>query len=145
LAQDITTASYGGVGGYDTPIPLIIKRGQEIRFLQNEDYTYVIAQVDVNAIPGDPTQVPPIPDRYTCHLYLDRPLATGLSNISSNINNINRGYLIREYQVDPSKLVINAPKLVGGAPGYLTPQYMSPELIASLDKTVETLKENGIL
>ena len=55
------------------------------------------------------------------------------------------GILIRENQVDPSKLVINAPKLVGGAPGYLTPRYMSPDLIASLDKTVETLKENGIL
>jgi hypothetical protein len=143
LAQDITTASYGGVGGYDTPIPLIIKRGQEIRFLQNEDYTYVITQVDARAIPGDPPMG--IPPTYRCHLYLDRPLATGLSNISSNINNINRGYLIREYQVDPTKLVINAPKLVGGASGYLTPQYMSPDLIANLDKTVETLKENGIL
>jgi hypothetical protein len=138
LAQDITTASYGGVGGYDTPIPLIIKRGQEIRFLQNEDYTYTIIQTDIDAIPGDPTMG--IPPTYKCHLYLDKSISTNLNN-----RTINNGYLIREYQTDPSKLVINVPKLVGGAPGYLTPEYMSPDLIANLDKTVETLKENGIL
>jgi len=41
--------------------------------------------------------------------------------------------------------VINSPKLIGGAPGYLTPQYMTPELATNLDGVVETLKETGIL
>jgi hypothetical protein len=86
-----------------------------------------------------------IPPTYRCHLYLDKSISTRLSNISSSINNINRGYLIREYQIDPSKLVINVPKLVGGAPGYLTPEYMTPELATNLNGVVETLKENGIL
>ena len=95
-------------------------------------------RVDVDATPGDPSMG--IPTTYRCHLYLDRSISTNLTSTT-----INRGYLIREYQTDPSKLVINAPKLVGGAPGYLTPQYMSPDLIANLDKTVATLKENGIL
>jgi hypothetical protein len=138
LAQDITTASYGGVGGYDAPIPLIIKNGQEIRFLQNEDYSYTIIRTSVVAIPGDPSMG--IPATYRCNLYLDRSISTNLTSTT-----INRGYLIREYQIDPSKLVINSPKLVGGAPGYLTPQYMTPELSTNLDSVVETLKENGIL
>jgi hypothetical protein len=131
------------VGGYDTPIPLIIKKGQEIRFLQNEDYTYSIIQVDVNATPGDPSMG--IPPTYRCYLYLNQSISTRLSNIYGFINNINRGYLIRENTLEPTKLVINVPKLVGGAPGYLTPQYMTPELATNLNGVVETLKENGIL
>jgi hypothetical protein len=132
--QDITSQSFGGVGGYDTPIPIAIEVGQEIRFLQNEDYVYAIVSSSIT---------PPTifaPSSYYLYLYLDKPISTNLTT-----TNINNGYLIREYQTDPSKLVINAPKLVGGAPGYLTPRYMSPDLIASLDKSVATLKENGVL
>lgn len=134
LAQDITTASYGGVGGYDTPISLIPKIGQEIRFLQNENYVYTITSFDITAY--NPLS---LPSSFYLYLYLDKPISSNLTSAS-----INNGYLIRENQIDPSKLVINANRLVN-APGYMTPQHITPELVASLDKTVETLKENGIL
>jgi hypothetical protein len=133
-AQDITSQSFAGVGGYDTPIPTIPKVGQEIRFLQNEDYVYNIISFDMT---------PPViftPAFFYLYLYLDKSISTNLTATT-----INNGYLIREYQIDPSKLVINAPKLVGNAPGYMTPQYMSPELATNLNGVVETLKENGIL
>lgn len=86
---------------------------------------------------------PPViftPAFFYLYLYLDKSISTNLTATT-----INNGYLIREYQIDPSKLVINAPKLVGNAPGYMTPQYMSPELATNLNGVVETLKENGIL
>jgi hypothetical protein len=134
LIQLNNTQGYGGVGGYDTITqPILFKSGQEIRFSQDENKTYTITNVvSVGSIFSTGSG--------RVYLTLDRPIPTA-DTMSINSG----GYLIREYQVDPSKLVINTPKLVGGAPGYLTPQYMSPDLIASLDKTVETLKETRIL
>ena len=67
------------------------------------------------------------------------------SNVASTFTVSGSGFLIRRNTLDPSKLVINAPKLIGGAPGYLTPEYMTPELATNLDGVVETLKETGIL
>jgi len=136
-AQDITTASFAGTGGantYDTPIPVTIKSGQEIRFLQNEDYVYTIKSTQLSIADSESGTVG------TVKLTLDRDISTRLTATT-----INNGYLIRENQIDPTKLVINAPKLIGGAPGYLTPQYMTPELATNLNGVVETLKENGIL
>jgi hypothetical protein len=136
-AQDNTINTYGGYGGYGTPINFSLLPNQEIRFDQNENETYIFTDIlYVGTYPSGYLQI-------TLNKSLTSTLRTRML-IPSNINDY-PGVLVREYQVDPSKLVINAPKLVGGAPGYLTPQYMSPELIASLDKTVETLKENGIL
>jgi hypothetical protein len=125
--QSNTTGNYGGVGGYD-PITEYFNPqvGDEIRFNQNESLAFIIIGITESLL--------------NSKVYIQ------LNNsIPSNITVDTAGFLIRRNTVDPSKLVINSPKLVGGAPGYLTPQYMSPDLIASLDKTVETLKENGIL
>ena len=125
--QSNTTGNYGGVGGYD-PITEYFNPqvGDEIRFNQNESLAFIIIGITESLL--------------NSKVYIQ------LNNsIPSNITVDTAGFLIRRNTIDPSKLVINAPKLVGGAPGYLTPQYMSPDLIASLDKSVETLKENGIL
>jgi hypothetical protein len=122
------------IGGYDAAINFNLRVGQEIRFNQDENEVYIIKNISNNNITG-------------LSITLDRDLTGNLhfDMLPTTSANSYPGILIREYQIDPSKLVINAPKLIGGAPGYLTPQYMSPDLIASLDKTVETLKENGIL
>ena len=122
------------VGGYDAAINFNLQVGQEIRFNQDESDVYVIKNISNNNLTGLLITL----DRdLTGNLHFDMLATTSAASYP--------GILIREYQVDPSKLVINAPKLIGGSPGYLTPQYMSPDLIANLDKTVETLKENGIL
>jgi hypothetical protein len=130
--QDISIDIYGGYGKYDTPINFNIIPGQEIRFNQDENEVYSITKVTYGA---------------NLQITLNKDLTAALRTSMLTATSITSypGILIREYQVDPSKLVINAPKLIGGSPGYLTPRYMSPDLIASLDKSVETLKENGIL
>jgi hypothetical protein len=125
LYQNNSTAGYGGFGGYDPAIDLIFRTNQEIRFNQNEDrvYTIISSSVDMGS---------------RVHLFLDRAIP------SDQTGSINDGFLIRENQIDPSKLVINANRLVN-APGYMTPQYISPDLVASLDKTVADLKNSGVI
>jgi len=131
LVQLNDTGDYGGVGGYDAIIenfnPIV---GDEIRFNQNESISLNIMRIEENI------------GLQRIVFELNRALTT--SEIGA-INSLADGFLIRRNTVDPSKLVINAPKLVGGASGYLTPQYMTPELATNLDGVVETLKENGIL
>jgi hypothetical protein len=126
--QDNTISASGGFGGYDPiTLPLIIKPGQEIRFLQNEDFTYTIISASYESN-----------TRMYFHLN---------TNITSSItSSLNNGYLIREYTEDSSKIVINKPKQEGyTGPGYIIPQYMSPTLTTNFDKIVSTLKENGTL
>jgi CheY-like chemotaxis protein len=128
--QDNSIATSGGLGGYDPiTLPLVIKPNQEIRFLQNEDYTYTI-------ISASYTGVGPA----TIYLHLN-------TNLTSSItSSLNRGYLIREYTEDSSKIVINKSKPEGyTGPGYIIPQYMSSTLTTNFDKIVSNLKENGVL
>ncbi len=137
FSQDVTSASFGGYSvnnQYDTPIPLEFRVGQEIRFNQDESQVYTVIGVEVPQAPFS------VSTSGSIKLTLDKDID---SSITSSFQN--RGFLLRENQIDPSKLVINAPKLVGGAPGYLTPQYITPELATNLNGVVETLKENGIL
>jgi hypothetical protein len=131
--QNTTFEGYGGRGGYDPAIPFNLKAGQEIRFDQREDQSYIITNVYPESFG------PTAPLIIEIDRDLDQAIAAKL------FSDTPPGILIRENIVDPSKLVVNAPKLVGGSPGYMTPQYMSPKLINSLNKTVETLKENGVL
>ena len=131
LIQLNGSGDYGGVGGYDPITENFNPRvGDEIRFNQNESISLTIIRVEEEL------------SLQRVVFELNRALTSAEIAI---VNGSSEGFLIRRNTVDPSKLVINAPKLVGGAPGYLTPQYISPDLIASLDKTVETLKETGIL
>jgi hypothetical protein len=128
---------FGGSPGYDPPIQFNLKPGQEIRFDQNEEQTYIITDIYPESF--GPT-APLI-------IEVDRDISPSIRNrmTSPLVASYDLGILVRENTIDPSKLVINVPKLIGQAPGYLTPQYMTPELATNLNGVVETLKENGIL
>jgi len=127
LQDNVSASLVGGIKGY-SPITerLLIQLGDEIRFNQNESLSYNIISADSSLL------------RRKVFVYLN-------SNVASTFTVSGSGFLIRRNTLDPSKLVINAPKLIGGAPGYLTPEYMTPELATNLDGVVETLKETGIL
>jgi hypothetical protein len=137
--QDNTRAGTGGYGGYDPAINFNLKPGYEIRFNQDENEVYTMTNIYQNSS-GRNNPV---------YITLDRDLNSALQSSMSLSTPTGSfpGVLIRENQIDPSKLVINTIKseLVGGSPGYLTPQYMTPELSTNLDGVVKTLKENGIL
>lgn len=124
--QNTDALGFGGFGGYSkTPLPLFIKNGQEIRFNQDESQVYRIISQSFGAFPN-----------WYFNIFVDRNITLSSSQI--------KGFLIREYKTDTSKLFLDCPK-PANAYGYITPQYMTPELVASLDKTVETLKETGVL
>lgn len=126
VIQDNSLIASGGYGGYDSAIQFNITPYQEIRFLQNEKYLYTIISSSLHT-------------DGTAHLFLSDNIA---NEITGSLNN---GFLIREYQIDPSRLIINISKLSGGAPGYIIPKYMPPNMVTNFDKIVASLKKDGIL
>ena len=140
LAQNNLNNTYAGMGGYDpitqylyeTPnvsyITSSFKYGQEIRFLQNEDYAFTIQS---SIISGSAS-------KYNLCVTLDREIPDAI------ISSLNNGFLLREWVSDSSKLTLklNTP---GNSKGYLVPKYIYPDLTNNFDKIISSLKESGTL
>lgn len=137
--QIISQAERGGYSlpaAYSQPITFRIVPGQEIRFSQDENEVCTIVSTSLSSSITFPSTI----KDYTLHLFLNKSVPYFTNPVSPG-----PGFLIREYQVDPSQILVNSIRLISGTPGYITPQHMSPGLSANFDKTITSLKKDGII
>lgn len=153
-SQDVTTNGYGGypggpnVSGYGIPIDFKILPGQEVRFNQDENQTYIITQVsstlgielgfsNIYTYKLELNITPPLHDYITSSII--SPIISGAPSV------IPLSFLIRQYSEDTSQMLINGTRVLPGTPGYMKPQYLSPTLSASFDATIQQLKKDKLI
>jgi hypothetical protein len=126
--------------GYMQPIPfkvngsINIKKGDEIRFNQNESNVFYIKDIFISNVSGT--------DRFT--FVLDRPIGNSLDSQINSLNN-QPGILIRRNILDKSKICLNINKPGGfTGPGYLIPVNASEKLVKTLNNYIKD-KENNLL
>jgi hypothetical protein len=118
-------------------LPLSFKIGDEFRFGGNEDYVYMINEVQENAyFQYNPSN--PAVSASAIQIKLDK-------QISGSYIDVNQ-FLVRRYIEDASMILLDGFQPEGSnGPYILKPEFVSPQLNSNVDTYIKNLTEKGLL